>query len=77
MIYARGIAWHETKKSTIIFYADDLMALHIDPAIVVEYVKKLHGAHSDKDPLSVTRGKLCECLGTTIDFGLKRGVAVC
>ena len=30
----------------------------------------------NKDPLSITRGKLYECLGMMIDFGVKRGVSI-
>ena len=57
-------------------HADDLMKSHTDLAIETDHVKKLDSAHSDKDPFSVTRGKLYEYLGMMIGFGLKRGVAI-
>ena len=58
------------------FHADDLVMSHADPAILTEHIEKLDGVHDNKDHLSITRGKLYEHLGMTIDFGLKRKVAI-
>ena len=52
------------------------MASHVDLEIVAEHVKKLDDVGGDKDPLSVNRGKLHECLGMKVGFGLKWGVAI-
>ena len=64
------------KQLTIMFHIDDLMMSHVDPEIVTEHVKKLDGVHGNKHPLSITRGKMHEYLGITIEFGLKRGVSI-
>lgn len=38
-------------------------------------MKLLDGMHNSQDPLTVTRGKVHECLGIAIDFSMKRDAA--
>ena len=58
------------KQLTIMFHADDLMMAHANPSIATDSV------HGNEHPLSITRVKLHKHLRTTIDFGLKRRVAI-
>ena len=51
------------------------MIAHLSPAIVTDHIKLLDGEYGSNDPLTVTRGKIHEFIGMTIDFSLKRGVA--
>jgi len=63
------------KQLTIIFHVDDLMLAHVMPVVVTEHIKLLDGVYGTNDPLTVTRGKVHEFVGMTIDFSLKQGVA--
>ena len=63
------------KQLTTLFHVDNLMAAHMHPGVVTEHIKLLDGVYGTKDPLTVTRGKIHEFLGITIDFSLQRGVA--
>jgi len=64
----------EGKQLTTLFHIDDLMLAHLQPQIVTEHIKKLDGVYGNQDPLTITRGKIHEYLGITVDFSLKRGV---
>ena len=44
--------------------------------ITTKYIKLLDRIYESKDPLTVTRRKIYEYLGMTIDFSLKAGVAI-
>ena len=58
------------------FHIDDLMMSHESSTIVTKHVKLLDATHEVNNPLTVARGKPHEFLGMTIDFSLKRSVAV-
>ena len=49
---------------------------HEISTIVAKHINLLDEACVANDPLTVTRGKTHENLGMTIDFSLKRGVAM-
>ena len=49
--------------------------MHVENHIVTEYAKKLDRVDGNEDPLTVTREKVHECIGMTVDFSLKLGVA--
>ena len=55
-------------QATIMFHVDDLKISHIDPNIVTEIVNKLDGEFGQITPLTVTRGKIHDYVGMTIDF---------
>ena len=57
------------------FHTDDLMTPHESSTIFAKHIKLLDEARGATDPLIVTRCKTYECLGKTIDFSVKRGVA--
>ena len=69
-------AWNtiiENKQLATLFHLDDLMMAHMHLGVVAEHIKLLDSVHRANDPLTITRGKVHEFLGITIDFSLKRG----
>ena len=58
----------------MIFHIDDLTVIHLSLQIVTEYIKLLDGVHSSQNLLTITKDKIHEYLGITINFLLKRGV---
>jgi hypothetical protein len=62
------------KQFTIVFHIDDLLLSHLNPNIVTLYIKKLHKEYGTLENLTVTRGKVHEYLGMTIDFRVKSEV---
>ena len=66
--------WNEMElltQITIMFHIDDLIMSNESVTIVTKHVKLLDASCGEKDPLTETRGKTHDCLGTTIDFSLK------
>ena len=59
------------KQFTIVFHIDDLLLSHLNPNIVTLYIRKLHNEYGSLENLTVTRGKVHEYLGMTIDFRTK------
>jgi hypothetical protein len=59
------------KQFTIVFHIDDLLLSHLNPNIVTSYIRKLHKEYGSLENLTVTRGKVHEYLGMTIDFRVK------
>ena len=53
---------------TLMFHIDDILLMHLLSQVVTEYIKKLDSRYSKNNPLIVTRGKLHEYLGMTLDF---------
>ena len=70
--------WNKVDEGSqlIIFHIDDLILAHSKPMITTKYIKLLDGIYGSKDPLTVTRGRIHEYLGMTIDFSMKVGVAI-
>lgn len=56
---------------TPLFHIDDVLMTHALANAVTEHVKLLDEGHGRNDPLTVTRGKLHEHLGMTLDFRMK------
>jgi hypothetical protein len=59
------------KQFTIVFHIDDLMLSHMNPNIVTLYIRKLQKEYGSLENLTVTRGRVHEYLGMTIDFRVK------
>ena len=57
-------------------HADDLIISHVNPMVVNDHIKMLDEEHGSKDPLSVSRGKIHEYLGMTIDFNEILGACI-
>ena len=58
----------EGKQCTILWHVDDLKISHVDPEVVTEVIGWLEGEFGAEAPLTVTRGKVHEYLGMTLDF---------
>jgi hypothetical protein len=56
------------KQCTVLWHVDDLKISHVDTSVVDELIRKLNEKYGTEDPLTVTRGKIHEYLGMTIDF---------
>ena len=58
---------------TLLFHVDDLLLSHRKSQVVTNYIKMLDTACGKDDPLTVTRVKLHDHLGMTLDFVAKGG----
>jgi hypothetical protein len=56
------------KQCTILWHVDDLKISHVDADVVTDILEKMKGAFGKEAPLTVTRGKVHEYLGMTLDF---------
>ena len=59
------------KQFTIVFHIDDLLLSNKYPNIVTLYIRKLQQEYGSREDLTVTRGKIHEYLGMTLDFSVK------
>ena len=58
------------KQCTILWHVDDLKISHVDPAEIEDVISQLESRFAKTDPLSMTRGKVHEFLGMTLDFSV-------
>ena len=56
------------KQCTIAWHVDDLKISHIDSEVVGDIIKHFEKKYGKESPLSVTRGRVHEYLGMTIDY---------
>jgi hypothetical protein len=56
------------KQCTIIWHVDDLKISHVDPNVIEDIVNRIEEKYGKEDPITVTRGKVHEYLGMTMDF---------
>ena len=64
------------KQCTILWHVDDLKISHVDANVVTSVIGQLNGTFGQEAPLTITRGKLHEYLGMTLDFNTKGKVKV-
>jgi hypothetical protein len=64
------------KQCTILWHVDDLKISHVDSNVVSHIIDQLNEKYGKDAPLSVTRGKVHEYLGMTIDFTTKGKVKI-
>ena len=64
------------KQCTILWHVDDLKISHVDKSVVDDMLDKLNNRYGKDAPLTVTRGKVHEYLGMTIDFTEPKKVAI-
>ena len=57
-------------QCTILWHVDDLKISHVDPKVVTDVIELLKSKFGNEDPLTITRGKVHEYLGMTIDFSI-------
>ena len=63
------------KQLTLLFHVDNLLLARVQPQAITNHVNLLDNLCGEKDLLTVTRGKMNECLGMTLDFCTKGSVA--
>ena len=57
-------------QCTILWHVDDLKISHKDPNVVTDIITMLESEFGNEAPLTITRGKVHEYLGLTIDFSI-------
>ena len=63
-------------QCTIVWHIDDLKISHIDSNAVDEVIGLLHDEFGQEGPLTVTRGKIHDYLGMTLDFSIPQKVQI-
>jgi hypothetical protein len=59
------------KQCTVLWHVDDIKVSHEDPEVVTQVLKLFEDVYGSKDaPLTITRGKVHNYLGMTIDFSV-------
>ena len=58
-------------QCTIQWYVDDLKISHKNPTVITNIIKKLERAYGKVNPLTVSRGKVHDYLGMTLDYRTK------
>ena len=56
------------KQCTILWHVDDIKASHVDPDVVTSVLEEINDWYGEISPLTVTRGKVHDYLGMTIDY---------
>ena len=62
------------KQCTVLWHVDDIKVSHKDENVVSSVLKQINEEYGKEAPLTVTRGKVHEYLGMTIDFSEKGNV---
>ena len=60
----------EGKQCTILWHVDDIKLSHVDDEVNEEIIEKLNGVYGKEAPLVVTRGKVHDYLGMTLDYSV-------
>jgi hypothetical protein len=60
----------EGSQCTVLWHVDDLKISHKNPDVVTSVIRQLDAEFGQKSPLTVTRGKIHEYLGMTIDYSV-------
>ena len=63
-------------QCTIVWHIDDIKASHIDTEVLTELIKLMQKKYGKHSPLTMTRGKVHEYLGMTIDLSRKGKVMI-
>ena len=63
-------------QRTILWHVDDLKISHVDPMVVGSIINLLNERYGKEAPLTVTRGKIHDYLGMTIDFSKKGSMKI-
>jgi hypothetical protein len=65
------------KQCTVLWHMDDTKVSHEDPEVVTQVLEMFEGVYGSKDaPLTITRGKVHDYLGMTIDYRVKGKVGI-
>lgn len=63
------------EQFTVIFHVDDLLMSHKSPTVVTEMINRLDKEYGSRDKLTITRGRIHEYLGMTVDFSVRGEVS--
>jgi hypothetical protein len=66
----------KSNQCTVLWHVDDLKISHVDKSVVDGLLGRLNEKYGKEDPLTVTRGKIHEYLGMTIDFTITGMVSI-
>jgi len=66
----------EGSQCTVLWHVDDLKISHRNPDVVTEVISQLQERYGKEAPLSVTRGKVHDYLGMTLDFSSPGKVSI-
>ncbi|GAX11354.1 hypothetical protein FisN_22Lu047 [Fistulifera solaris] len=64
-------------QCTILWHVDDIKISHVSPEVVTDVIAKLNAEFGKEEPLSVSRGKVHEYLGMTINYEDEGKVTIC
>ena len=64
------------KQCTIVWHVDDLKISHVDPEAVTAMIKLIDNEFGKESPITVTRGKVHDYLGMTLDYSTKGKVMI-
>jgi hypothetical protein len=64
------------KQCTILWHVDDLKISHVDEDVVTGVIEKITDQFGKEAPLTVTRGKVHDYLGMTLDYSVKGKVMI-
>ena len=64
------------KQCTILWHVDDLKISHVDKTVVDDIIGQLNERYGKESPLTVTRGRVHDYLGMTIDFTIPKKVVI-
>ena len=59
---------------TIVWHVDDCKISHRDEEVVTDLLEKLEGRFGKETPIAITRGRIHDYLGMTIDYSIKSKV---
>jgi len=58
------------KQCTIIWHVDDLKISHVEKNVVEDMIRRLCERFGKESPLTISRGKVLEYLGLTLDYSV-------
>ena len=64
------------KQLTVLWHVDDLKISHMEKDVVSDFLAKVNGEFGKETPITVTRGKVHEYLGMTLDFSKPQKIMV-
>jgi hypothetical protein len=64
------------KQCTVLWHVDDIKVSHVDASVVSTVLELFKAAYGKEAPLTITRGKVHEYLGMTIDYSIKDKVQI-
>jgi hypothetical protein len=64
------------KQCTVLWHVDDLKISHVDAKVVTGVIKQIDDEFGQEAPITVTRGKVHDYLGMTLDYTKKGKVKI-